>query len=502
MITLDQKINPDLSESISRFLLSNDDPEELINFLNTEEEKEIFDLKIGENQSTSNQLFIYFILLFIVLQSVIINNSSESYKNVIQILLKKFTKARLKSYINKSDIFGNTAILYAAYRGNILIVRSLIECGADVNVVSKKGLNVLHMAAQGNNPNIIIYFKVKYNISVLSKDSQGNTPLHWACYNSSEEAINFLLSFMGDINIKNNEGKTPLHIAVFTEKPSLIKKLIKRGADINAKDKDGKTPIDLAMELTGAESRVTSILKGTKKKKSLIEKITNLSCINSDNNFLQKEKENNISRIYLISCLVFFILELFLQLDFLPNLYVILFFILNFILIISFIGMSFNNPGIIEDSNYKNIDWLELVFNDINIKNMCPYCKVKRQRLSKHCFFCKKCIKEQNYHCNILNNCIGENNWGGYIFFLFMHLIIFAYMFITSFQVVLINDLIPLQNQYMIQVNFLHNLWIKNITSVIIIFFSFLGFIVSFIILFRHVRQLLINYKIKELVDN
>lgn len=53
MITLDQKINPDLSESISRFLLSNDDPEELINFLNTEEEKEIYDLKMGENQSTS-----------------------------------------------------------------------------------------------------------------------------------------------------------------------------------------------------------------------------------------------------------------------------------------------------------------------------------------------------------------------------------------------------------------------------------------------------------------
>ena len=58
MITLDQKINPDLSESISRFLLSNDDPEELINFLNTEEEKEIYDLKMGENQSTSKQLFI------------------------------------------------------------------------------------------------------------------------------------------------------------------------------------------------------------------------------------------------------------------------------------------------------------------------------------------------------------------------------------------------------------------------------------------------------------
>ena len=53
MINLQEKINPNISESISKFLLSNDDPEELINFLNTEEEKEIYELKIGENQSTS-----------------------------------------------------------------------------------------------------------------------------------------------------------------------------------------------------------------------------------------------------------------------------------------------------------------------------------------------------------------------------------------------------------------------------------------------------------------
>ena len=58
MNNLDEKINPNLSEIISRFLLSNDDPEELINFLNTEEEKEIYDLKIGENQSTSKYIHI------------------------------------------------------------------------------------------------------------------------------------------------------------------------------------------------------------------------------------------------------------------------------------------------------------------------------------------------------------------------------------------------------------------------------------------------------------
>ena len=410
----------------------------------------------------------------------------------------------MKSYINKTDIFGNTAILYAAYRGNILIIRSLIECGADVNVTSKNGLNVLHMAAQGNNPNIIIYFKIKYNISVLSTDLQGNTPLHWASYNSSEEAINFLLSYMADINIKNNDGKTPLHIAVFTEKPSLIKKLIKRGADINIKDKNGKTPYDLALELTGAESRVTGILMGIKKQKNLVEKLLNISCINSDNNnnfaSIKNQENNGLSKIYLVSYIILIILELFLQLDFLPNIYVIIFFIACFILFISFIYMSFNNPGIIEDSNYKNIDWLELVFNDVPIKNMCPYCKVRRQKLSKHCFFCNKCIKEQNYHCNIVNNCIGENNYGGYIFFLVMHLIIFFYMGITSLKIFFMQDLINIQ--YIIQINFLHNIMVKNITAMIIMIFSGLGFIIVFVITFRHIRQLIINYKIKEFVEN
>ena len=196
------------------------------------------------------------------------------------ILRRKFNQARLTAYINKTDIFGNTAILYAAYRGNIFIVRSLIECGADVNIVSKKGLNVLHMAAQGNNPNIIIYFKSKYNISVLSQDSQGNIPLHWACYNSSEEAINFLLSYMDDINIKNNDGRTPLHVAVFTEKPSLIKKLLKKGGDISIKDKEGKTPIYLAFELTGANSRIMNILLSSKTNKSCLQNIFRITNTN------------------------------------------------------------------------------------------------------------------------------------------------------------------------------------------------------------------------------
>ena len=405
---------------------------------------------------------------------------------------------RLKSYINKTDIFGNTAILYAAYRGNIFIVRSLIECGADVNVTSNKGLNVLHMAAQGNNPNIIIYFKTKYNMSVLSKDSQGNIPLHWACYNSSEEAINFLLSYMDDINIQNNEGKTPLHVAVFTEKPSLIKKLLKKGGDITIRDKEGKNPILLAYELTGPDSRVMNILLSANPSKSCFQNIFRISNSNTRN---KKEENQTIITppIYLFLSIVCWILVFLFQLNYLPYFYSTLFFLLVFILLISFIYMNFNNAGIIEDANYKNIEWLELVFNDINIKNMCPYCKVKKLRLSRHCFVCKKCVKGQNYHCNVINNCIGENNSNGYIFFLVMHLFIFAYISFISIKVLLIQNIMLLQNQFIIPMNFLHSQTIKNVSSFFVITTCIIGFSIAFIIIFKHIRQIIINSKIKEL---
>ena len=45
--------NNEISENISRYLLDNEDPEELINFLSSENPAEIFNLQLGENQFTS-----------------------------------------------------------------------------------------------------------------------------------------------------------------------------------------------------------------------------------------------------------------------------------------------------------------------------------------------------------------------------------------------------------------------------------------------------------------
>ena len=53
-----------------------------------------------------------------------------------------------------------------------------------------------------------------------SKDGAGSTPLHWAAYLASENAVNFLTSLKEiDINAQDTVGfKTPLHLAVMSGK--------------------------------------------------------------------------------------------------------------------------------------------------------------------------------------------------------------------------------------------------------------------------------------------
>ena len=43
------------------------------------------------------------------------------------------------------------------------------------------GLNVMHVAAQGDQAYSLTYFR-ECGLDINSKDDEGCTPLHWACY--------------------------------------------------------------------------------------------------------------------------------------------------------------------------------------------------------------------------------------------------------------------------------------------------------------------------------
>lgn len=125
----------------------------------------------------------------------------------------------IEKWVNqKSKTQGFTPLHYAAYKGNIDIISKLIEYKANIDTTNNRGINVLHMACQGNKPNALVYFKEKYNMNIQSVDDLWSTPLHWACYNAAEEAIIFLLSWNVNLNSQDKEGLTPLHLAVLSGK--------------------------------------------------------------------------------------------------------------------------------------------------------------------------------------------------------------------------------------------------------------------------------------------
>ena len=147
----------------------------------------------------------------------------DLFKSIEEMILsfksrKDFSENALTKWINFKSNQGYTAILFASYRGNIDTIKILLDCGADIYSTNNQGLNVIHMASQGNQPSSIVYFKEKHKFDLSLIDNVGSTALHWACYTGSEDAFNFLLSYNVDFNIQDNEGLTPLHLAIISGK--------------------------------------------------------------------------------------------------------------------------------------------------------------------------------------------------------------------------------------------------------------------------------------------
>ena len=77
---------------------------------------------------------------------------------------------------------------YASYGGNPDIINILLLNGADKTYLSYSGLNLIHLAAQGDSAYSITLFK-EQGLDLNAGDSSHITPLHWACIKASYSAF-------------------------------------------------------------------------------------------------------------------------------------------------------------------------------------------------------------------------------------------------------------------------------------------------------------------------
>jgi len=378
--------------------------------------------------------------------------------DVVIIIFEEMKKREIdditvRQFVNKMSKNSLTALHLAAYRGNIEMINFLINKGADIYCKNEKGLNVLHIAAQGDQPSSLILFRERYEMDLEELDEMGNTPLHWASYMGSECFINLLLSYRNlNVNIQECQGLTPLHLAVMSEKIKIIKKLIHYGAVKNIKDYKNRTVYALAVEKN--KNTIAEMLKN--------ENISSINYPQLLNNpgyaGSTKTKSNQFIYIFIILHAVCELITFFLILPHYQNSILgYSYLVILMTLIAIYVSACFSDCGVISNPDLLRSETKETVLRNANsriisrsshkllldlteklipIDNYCPYCVVNKNKKNKikHCFICDICVKDFDHHCFWINNCVGQNNIKLFILFISYVLInLLFHIFLTVF---------------------------------------------------------------------
>jgi ankyrin repeat protein len=120
---------------------------------------------------------------------------------------------------------GATPLMRAARAGDAVVMRLLLEHGADPKLTTKDGSNALMFAA---------------GVGYRDKNTRG----------SESDALAALKVSIGaglDIRQANSKGETALHGAALRGADTIVQFLVDQGADINAVSERGFTPLDVAM---------------------------------------------------------------------------------------------------------------------------------------------------------------------------------------------------------------------------------------------------------------
>ncbi|OPJ75748.1 ankyrin-2 isoform B [Patagioenas fasciata monilis] len=143
---------------------------------------------------------------------------------------------------------GVTPLHLASQEGHTDMVTLLLEKGANIHVATKTGLTSLHLAAQEDKVNVAEIL-TKHGANQDAQTKLGYTPLIVACHYGNIKMVNFLLKQGANVNAKTKNGYTPLHQAAQQGHTHIINVLLQHGAKPNAITTNGNTALAIARRL-------------------------------------------------------------------------------------------------------------------------------------------------------------------------------------------------------------------------------------------------------------
>jgi len=162
----------------------------------------------------------------------------EEQREIVLALLKK--GANVNAKIDKNGALwhkGDTPLILSSMRGDLDVVKILIEYGADVNAKNDYGESPIMAACWMDEIDIVKYLLEKQaDINLKTKGAE-NALLY--CMKSDKEKLELVRLILDkglDVNSKNDRGFTPLMYSCIFGNYQTVKLLLERGAKINEQE--------------------------------------------------------------------------------------------------------------------------------------------------------------------------------------------------------------------------------------------------------------------------
>ncbi|XP_037345045.2 protein TANC1 isoform X2 [Pungitius pungitius] len=158
---------------------------------------------------------------------------------------------------------GVSPLFCAVRQGHWQIAELLLEHGADINISDKQGRTLLMVAACEGHLSTVESLLSK-GASLTSMDKEGLTPLRWACLKGHKSVVQYLAEKGAVVDHTDKNGRTPLDLAAFYGDAEIVQYLVERGAVIEHVDYSGMRPLDRAIGCRNTSVVVTLLKKGAK----------------------------------------------------------------------------------------------------------------------------------------------------------------------------------------------------------------------------------------------
>jgi len=148
--------------------------------------------------------------------------------------------------LNVTDGFGHTALINAAWKDRVDVVKLLLEKGVSLNCRNQDGQTAMDKAAYWGFTEVL-QLLVDAGSKIDIRNNNGETPLHRAAMWGHVDAVKLLLHAKANANVfKNQRRWTPLHFACKHGKSDVVRALLEGKCDPFMKDSNDRTSLELA----------------------------------------------------------------------------------------------------------------------------------------------------------------------------------------------------------------------------------------------------------------